>query len=159
MLILKELHERLDIAVAEAYGWPVDQAEEEVLVRLVALNKERAKEEERGLVRWLRPEYQILRFGSDREKAEQLEADLGEAILETVSGQKPSFPKDERDQTFAVHRALIEAEGPVEPAAIAASFKQGRKCLGSVSAVIASFYRMGLVSTLDGKSFAFRRAA
>jgi hypothetical protein len=58
-----------------------------------------------------------------------------------------------------VHQALMEAEGPVKPAAIAASFKQGNKCLASVSAVIASLYRMGLVSTSDGKSFALRRAA
>lgn len=38
-------------------------------------------------------------------------------------------------------------------------FKQGRKALPAVSAVLASLYRMGLVSTSDGKSFAFRRAA
>ncbi|WP_348648336.1 DNA methyltransferase [Rhizobium sp. BK491] len=159
VLILKELHDRLDAAVAEAYGWPVDLPEEEVLARLVALNKERVKEEARGKVRWLRPDYQIPRFGSDKEKAEQLEADLGEAITAVVSGPKPAFPKDERDQTFAVHQALMEAERPVEPTTIAASFKQGRKCLDSVSAVIASLYRMGLVSTSDGKSFELRRAA
>ncbi|MGO7636717.1 class I SAM-dependent DNA methyltransferase [Rhizobium leguminosarum] len=159
VLIMKELHEKLDAAVASAYGWRVDIAEEEVLACLVALNKERAKEEKRGLVHWLRPEYQIPRFGSDKEKAEQLEADLGEGNLEAVSGPKPSFPKDERDQTFAVHQVLMEVEGSVEPAVIAASFKQGRKCLASVSAVIASLYRMGLVSTSDGKSFALRRAA
>jgi SAM-dependent methyltransferase len=158
-LILKELHDKLDASVARAYGWPVDLTEEEVLTRLVGLNKERIKEEARGKVRWLRPDYQIPRFGSDTEKAEQLEADLGEAIAAVVSGPKPAFPKDERDQTFAVHQALMEAEGPVEPAIIAASFKQGRKCLESVSAVIASLYRMGLVSTSDGKSFELRRAA
>jgi hypothetical protein len=30
----------------------------EILTRLVALNRERAEEEKRGLIRWLRPEYQ-----------------------------------------------------------------------------------------------------
>ena len=34
------------------------EAEEELLTRLVRLNAERAQEEARGLVRWLRPEYQ-----------------------------------------------------------------------------------------------------
>ncbi|MCF3638567.1 class I SAM-dependent DNA methyltransferase [Rhizobium sp. TRM95111] len=159
VLIIRELHERLDAAVADAYGWPVDLAEEEVLARLVALNKERAKEEKRGLVRWLRPDYQIPRFGSDKEKAEQLEADLGEAILEAVSGPKPAFPSDERDQTPAVLHQLIEAEGAVDAATIASAFKQGRKCLPAVSAVLASLHRMGLVSTSDGRSFAYRRAA
>jgi len=159
VLILKELHDKLDLAVAEAYGWPVDLAEEEVLARLVALNKERAKEEKRGLVRWLRPDYQIPRFGSDKEKAEQLEADLGEAILEAVSGPKPGFPADERDQTVAIHHALLSAEGPLDALSIAQSFKQGRKCLPAVEAVLAAFFRMGLVSSSDGKSFQLRRAA
>ncbi|WP_342633269.1 type IIL restriction-modification enzyme MmeI [Phyllobacterium leguminum] len=159
VLILKELHEKLDSAVAEAYNLPVDLPEEEVLTRLVALNKERAKEEKRGFVRWLRPDYQIPRFGSDKEKAEQLEADFDGAVTSTGSSQKPAFPKDERDQTFAVHQALLVAEGALEPGMIAAQFKQGRRCLPVVSAVLASLFRMGLVSTVDGKSFALRRAA
>ena len=78
--VLAELHDRLDALVLEAYGWtdlapaligqpggtlpwperPAAQAaaEEELLVRLVALNAERAAEESRGTVRWLRPEFQ-----------------------------------------------------------------------------------------------------
>ncbi|NTF32875.1 class I SAM-dependent DNA methyltransferase [Rhizobium skierniewicense] len=158
VLIIKELHERLDAAVADAYGWPVDLAEEEVLARLVALNKERAKEEKRGLVRWLRPDYQIPRFGSDKEKAEQIEADFGEAAV-AKAGPKPSFPTDERDQTPAVLHQLMDAEGPVDAATIASSFKQGRKCLGAVQAVLNALSRMGLVSTVDGKRFAWRRVA
>src|SRR5690625_2965816 len=35
-----------------------ERAEEELLARLVALNQERAAEEKRGQVRWLRPDYQ-----------------------------------------------------------------------------------------------------
>lgn len=35
-------HERLDAAVATAYGWPPDLSDEEVLARLFALNQERA---------------------------------------------------------------------------------------------------------------------
>ena len=35
-----------------------DARQEELLTRLVALNHERAAEEKRGLIRWLRPEYQ-----------------------------------------------------------------------------------------------------
>jgi hypothetical protein len=78
--VLRELHDELDRAVFAAYGWddlaerlvgrpgattpwpekPADQAEaeEELLTRLVALNAERAAEEARGLVRWLRPDFQ-----------------------------------------------------------------------------------------------------
>ena len=45
-------------AVFDAYGWPHDLSDEEILARLVALNAERAEEERRGIVRWLRPEFQ-----------------------------------------------------------------------------------------------------
>ena len=58
MSVLREIHDELDAAVAEAYGWPVDLPDEEILARLVALNHERGEEERRGIVRWLRPEFQ-----------------------------------------------------------------------------------------------------
>jgi hypothetical protein len=65
--LLKQIHDELDEAVLEAYGWSdlktqdgktQDTREEEMLTRLVALNHARAAEEKRGQIRWLRPEYQ-----------------------------------------------------------------------------------------------------
>jgi hypothetical protein len=38
-------HKALDVAVASAYGWPADLADEQILERLLALNLERAAEE------------------------------------------------------------------------------------------------------------------
>ncbi|HAT09062.1 MAG TPA: hypothetical protein DCS97_00335 [Planctomycetes bacterium] len=61
--VLKDLHDRLDAAVADAYGWPVDLPDDELLARLVALNAERAAEEAAGTIRWLRPDYQIPLLG------------------------------------------------------------------------------------------------
>lgn len=55
---LKSLHDDLDAAVSAAYGWPVNLTDAEILERLVALNAERAAEEARGVIHWLRPEYQ-----------------------------------------------------------------------------------------------------
>lgn len=102
VLILKELHDKLDLAVAAAYGWAADLTDEEILGRLVALNKKRAAEEARGQVKWLRPDYQIPRFGSAIEKAEQFEAEL---VPTEAAVQKPSFPSDEVAQTAAVMAA------------------------------------------------------
>jgi len=45
--ILRDLHDQIDTAVADAYGWPADLSDEDILFRLVALNKERADEEAR----------------------------------------------------------------------------------------------------------------
>jgi len=42
---LDSLHRALDEAVAEAYGWPPDLSEDELLARLLALNLARAKAE------------------------------------------------------------------------------------------------------------------
>ena len=61
--IIDRLHQQLDGAVADAYGWPVDLTAGEIVARLVALNAQRAAEEAAGHVRWLRPDYQIPRFG------------------------------------------------------------------------------------------------
>ena len=67
--IVNRLHEQLDQAVADAYGWGDEWRSgklgpSEIVARLVALNHERAAEEKAGKVRWLRPEYQEPRFGS-----------------------------------------------------------------------------------------------
>ncbi len=56
--VLKKIHDDLDAAVFDAYGWPHDLTDEQILERLVALNAKRAEEEKRGVIRWLRPEYQ-----------------------------------------------------------------------------------------------------
>jgi hypothetical protein len=66
---LKQIHDELDTAVLEAYGWQdlitaqqtgktAEEINETILERLVALNAERAAEERNGHIRWLRPEYQ-----------------------------------------------------------------------------------------------------
>ena len=38
-------HQKLDAAVAAAYGWPADLSDEQILEKLLALNLERAAEE------------------------------------------------------------------------------------------------------------------
>lgn len=63
--VLRDLHDELDSLVAQAYGWPWPMEREEMLERLVVLHDERVAEEKAGRVRWLRPDYQIPRFGKD----------------------------------------------------------------------------------------------
>jgi type I restriction-modification system DNA methylase subunit len=65
--IVAKLHDDLDQAVADAYGWGEEWRRAalppgEIVARLVKLNAERAAEEKAGKIRWLRPDYQIPRF-------------------------------------------------------------------------------------------------
>lgn len=55
-----------------------------MLERLVALHDERVEEEKRGIVRWLRPEYQIPRYGGGVARVEEPELGLPEAPAEAV---------------------------------------------------------------------------
>ncbi|MBY0304187.1 MAG: class I SAM-dependent DNA methyltransferase [Sphingomonas sp.] len=61
--IVARLHDQIDAAVAAAYGWPHPLPAPEIVARLVALNAERATDEAAGQIRWLRPDYQVPRFG------------------------------------------------------------------------------------------------
>lgn len=156
VLILKEHHDALDAAVADAYGGAADLPEDEVLARLVALNHERAREEKRGLIRWLRPDYQIAKFGSPQEKEKQIEADLG---LAAVKAAKPSFPADDSAQTGLVMAALAHASAPLDAAALARGFKQGQKIAGKVQAVLDALERWQLVHRTPNGAYQLRRAA
>ena len=160
VLILKELHERLDAVVFDAYGWAADLTDAQILTRLVALNATRAEEERRGEIRWLRPDFQIPRFakGLDKqavaEDGAQLVANLG---AETV--QKRAFPQAAVEQTAAVFAALTQASGPLDAKGLALQFRRTRTTETRIVEVLGSLARLGYVTTDDGRSFALRRVA
>jgi hypothetical protein len=160
VLIMKELHDKIDVAVAEAYGWPADLADDEILTRLVALNKERSEEERRGLVRWLRPDYQIPRFakGVDKQAAKEEGAQVAAELIAAVE-QKPSFPTGAVEQTAAIFAALAAASEPLDAKGFAAQFKRTKMTEKKVGEVLASLARLGYVTSEDGKRFALRRVA
>ncbi|MCK0506845.1 class I SAM-dependent DNA methyltransferase [Aromatoleum anaerobium] len=180
--VLRELHDALDAAVFDAYGWndlaaaltgrpgattPLPdkpdaqtEAEEELLRRLVDLNAQRAAEEARGLVRWLRPDYQDAqgrRVDKPQAQSTEMEADGGrrfafppyasgeadeaEAAPAAAPAGKLAWPKSMRDQVAAVRAALARQGLPVE--AIAAQFKRSPKA--AVLAVIEALEELGMV--------------
>ncbi len=161
VLILKEYHDALDAAVAAAYGWPADLGDTEILARLVALNQERIREEAAGQVRWLRPDYQIPRFGSARDKLDLAGGATHQPPAEATSGPKPAFPSDALEQTAAVLSVLSRVAEPASATALAVRFRQGRRLLPQIEAVLAALVRVGgLVTSPDGgRSFLPRRVA
>lgn len=170
VLILKELHDRLDALVFEAYGWSVPLSEDDILARLVALNKERAAEEKTGKVRWLRPDYQIPRFGSDAERARlgderrkvrEEDRQGADDIEDDQEEAKPKFPTgDELAETAFVMGVFAASELPLSVGAVCGRFSQGRQVEKRVQATVLALARLGqLTSTDGGETFSLRRVA
>ena len=125
---LKQIHDELDNAVLEAYGWEdLKQSEditETILDRLVTLNTQRAEEERNGHIRWLRPEYQ-----APNEVRTQT---VMEGVTETeevaiAPAEVKTFPKQPKDQLAAIRDLLRTSNNPWTIAQIAAQFKNGSR--------------------------------
>lgn len=119
--LLRDIHDRIDTAVAQAYGWPADLSDDNILHHLVDLNATRAAEEARGHVRWLRPAYQNPTGASAAATSGKL--DLGDAPL--AAAAKVPWPKDMTAQFAAVRDALSDL-GTATPEQIARTFTRGR---------------------------------
>lgn len=158
VLILDEIHRDIDRLTLEAYGWPQDESVEQRLARLVALNAERAAEEAKGEVRWLRPDYQKARFARHEVAGPAQMRDLiGDLPEEKVA--RPAFPADRTGQHLAVLSRLHAAPSPLSPVEIAAAFK-GRNVAPRVESALRALARLGYAQpTPDGRSFQARRAA
>jgi hypothetical protein len=173
--LLRELHDELDRAVFTAYGWddlamqlvgnpgattPLPnkteiqaEAEEELLSRLVALNSERAAEEARDEIRWLRPELQNPSFAA-APAPEQSELEMDEtADFESVPAvaaakSKLTWPKQMREQVAAVRHAL--SHSPLPANSLASQFKRSPEA--AVQAVLDALEALGMVE-LDADQY------
>lgn len=159
--IIAELHDRIDDAVADAYGWGEDHragrlTDEEIVARLVALNAERHAEEQAGTVRWLRPDYQIPKAGLTQ-LAIKGQTQQFEALLPATREAKPSFPRDAIGQTATV---LVDLRGgaPTTAESISLRYSQGRKVEKRIAATLDALVRLGHVAR-DGESYRLRKVA
>ena len=129
--VLKQIHDDLDAAVFEAYGWPVTLTDEEILERLVALNAERAAEEQRGLIRWLRPDFQ--NPSGDQAKQKEL-AITGEdepaakpkKKAAKAKVKKMPLPSSLPEQVVAIRQQLTSSREPLTAADMAKRFSRAK---------------------------------
>lgn len=108
---MSELCHLRSIPVFDAYGWPHDLDDESILQRLVDLNAGRAEEERRGLIRWLRPEYQNPQgTAAATNRKLDLPADAAddeaEAAPAAITTAVPAWPKLLPERFQAVQKAL-----------------------------------------------------
>ncbi|GMU44881.1 MAG: class I SAM-dependent DNA methyltransferase [Xanthomonadales bacterium] len=178
--VLKQLHDELDLAVLAAYGWqdlaPLMQAvngnaphpdgrsredavrelDEALLERLVALNAERAAEEARGLIRWLRPEFQ----NPGAHTATQAEIDTGQEepgdeTPAAVPTARIAWPKDLTAQIRAVADAVAQAPAPLTEAAIAERFSGRGRWRERLPRILETLLALGNLQHGEGR---YRRA-
>lgn len=153
----------------EAYGWSATLTDEEILERLVALNKHRALEEKVGKIKWLRPDYQIPRFGNDAERA-RLAAEKAKtkddqlALLaddedDDEATAKPKFPTGkELEETAAVMRVLASAHAPLSVKQIRKAFDARGRIDERIASTVLALARLGHLTSPDGgDSFMVRR--
>ena len=168
--VLKEIHDDIDRAVFTAYGWDdlipelvgkpgatlpsphktelQEHAEEELLSRLVRLNLARAAEEKKGIVRWLRPDYQMQKLGAKTPKVK--DEHVGMLDLELpVTSERPKWPSDGLEQFRLIRDLLSKAPAPTPPDALA-SVLDGRntaKRRDRVAEVLETLVATGLART------------
>ena len=150
--LIRQHHDAIDEAVADAYGWGDEHRagtldEETILTRLVALNKERAAEEARGLVRYLRPEFQDPGYRAPVATT----LDLGEAAVAPVGNVIP-WPSTLPEQVGAVQSILAAAPAPLGASDIARSFKGKRAA--TVRPVLDALAGLGMARRLNDGRYA-----
>jgi hypothetical protein len=97
--------------------------DETLLDRLVALNAKRAAEEKRGLIRWLRPEFQNPQDAGPAVQTEIESTDeTSTVVVRGAAAAKQPWPKDLTEQIKAVAAVLAEARGPQTEDDLAARF-------------------------------------
>ncbi|WP_138993388.1 DNA methyltransferase [Larkinella sp. C7] len=138
--VVLSLHQQLDEAVADAYGWPHDLPESEILNRLVRLNHERAAEEAAGHIRYLRPEYQAP--GQQQQLGINLPTET--TIKETAKEvSQQEWPKELAQQMQAVRDAVQQAGVPLSAKQVAALFQ--RTNTGKVQPLLDTLAALALV--------------
>ena len=122
--VVLSLHQQLDAAVAEAYGWPATLPDAEVLTRLVQLNQQRAVEEAAGTVRYLRPEYQApAGHGPGQQQGTMALTTTAAAATDVAPAEAQPWPTELAQQMQALRAVVQGAAAPLTAKQAAARFR------------------------------------
>ena len=156
---LRSIHDDIDLWTARAYGWIDDHTtladpvaaflhdEQAILQRLVDLNAQRAADEKRGIIHYLRPEYQ----NPEGHTETQGELDTGKGSTPAVSSPTDLQRwKDLRtaERPAALRRVIAASEVPLSVEGIAAHFKGANR--KAVADLVEGLALLGVVEEVDG---------
>lgn len=156
--VLKSLHDELDSAVLQAYGWSdlsLSVDTDALLVRLVDLNASRAADEVDGKVRWLRPEFQQAEIGKQtvlEETADQ-ENETNAAEVRSIKAslvQRP-WPTGLTEQIKAVAEVLACAGRSLDLEALAGHFSGRGRWRERLPTLLDTLVALGRARMVDGR--------
>ncbi len=157
--VLRSLHDELDATVLQAYGWsdlslPADT--DALLLRLVALNSQRASEEAAGTVRCLRPAFQCAAGQAQQASMEGMDAEAGDAVEDSTAdtpavapaaiAAKP-WPTGLPEQIKAVADALADAGTGLTLEALATRFSSRGRWRERLPTILDALVALGRVRT------------
>jgi len=146
--VLRELHDELDAAVADAYGWDAGLPEETILQRLVDLNAERWAEEEEGHVRYLRPAYQ-----APETVETQAEMDLDIEVGGDGAPAEPlDWPSGLKPRAQVVRAVMTHADAPLTVEEVAQYFDYARR--SDVQELLETLEALGHVEGTEDGAYA-----
>ena len=148
--VLLQIHDELDRAVFDAYGWPASLTDEEILARLVALNCERAAEERAGIIRWLRPEFQNPQGATQTALST---GDVSSAAATVTKQEKIMWPKSLSEQARVVRATLAEAGGLVTADQLSEQFKGGKNRRDRIAELLETLASLGQAREVEAGRF------
>lgn len=155
--VLKSLHDELDVAVLQAYGWAdlkLPDDADTLLVRLVELNAKRAAEEAAGTVRWLRPAFQQAGQGGQVAMDAGAEDEGEDATVEAKPAkaavvQRP-WPTGLTEQIKAVAQVLAGAGRSLDLEGLVDHFNGRGRWRDRLPMLLDTLVALGRVRVVDG---------
>ncbi len=138
--VVLSLHQQIDAAVTDAYGWPHNLPDSEILTRLVRLNHERAAEEAAGQIRYLRPSYQA---PGQQQLGIDLPTSAAAISAPVAAASQQEWPKELAQQMQAVRDAVQQAGVSINAKQVAALFQ--RTNAGKVQPLLDTLAMLALV--------------
>ena len=143
--VLRQFHDDLNAAVADAFGLSPTASDDAILAHLADLNAQRAAEEHAGEIRWLRPAFQTRAAGAIQTSlatGEESSASLAKTATKTP------WPKTMAQQAQVVRSALVALGAPINTATLAKTFKGAKT--DRVDEIMETLTSLGQARALSG---------